>query len=807
MKKKTSIPQRPPLIHWTNTLFIMIGLGWFSISMATAANETFPAGAFIVNMGVVPQTEGNGLKPYGMVYDLLKNYGVNVRWVINESKDKDGTDFIHEGVTYRGGTFIIPANLRTTAVNSAINSWKSQGVVGNTTNTPLTIDVDYVLKVAPKWVLDHKNGSIAAGFFESAGIPATAHGGSSDKNWKEPSELNSCDDIFVMPHADPTWTTHSNLYDWNKDHKGAIWAGCHAVSVLENLKNPANTIQMNFLTSGAPNGATSGLIPYGDHDDPELPFTHVLPGDPASQYMGITDEAHTNGSERVFLPKVGGSWLPSTKMITYASIVKKTTYAPGTAAINVYGRAFGDNTRGQVMYQAGHDIGGNKAENVGAQRIFFNWSFLAIIDKAPQLALSLPPGSSEFVGASAQIQLGAVSVTPGVTYKWTNSCGGTFSNANIANPIFTAPNAITNTPCLITCTVTDACGRETVESKSITVVGPITLSGSVFNDANGLSDLTVNGTKIGQLSSSPSIPLFVNISDAAGTTVASVAVDPAGNYQWTTANYNNEEYTFSLNTIQATVGQPKLPTPSSLTGKDGAVWANIGENMGTGTGSDGTPNGEVKATIANAGIANINFGIEMAPIAGKGNFTATNAKGSAFIDVPLATFTNLAHSSDDTPGNVAKIIITSIPANATAIKINGVTYDSGNPMPINGVEISTDANGLPVSGTTISINPDSDGATTVVIPFMAVDNAGVKSVNKATEGQATVALSDPLQTISGSVFNDTNGLSDLTVNGTKIGNLGTTGTPIALFVNITDATDIIVATIPVDLNTGVYAWT
>ena len=36
--------------------------------------ETLSTGSYIINMGVVPQTEANGLKPYGLVYDLLKNY-------------------------------------------------------------------------------------------------------------------------------------------------------------------------------------------------------------------------------------------------------------------------------------------------------------------------------------------------------------------------------------------------------------------------------------------------------------------------------------------------------------------------------------------------------------------------------------------------------------------------------------------------------------------------------------------------------------------------------------------------------------
>lgn len=41
-----------------------------------AANETIPAGSFIINMGVVPQTVGNGLKPYGLIFQLINTQNV-----------------------------------------------------------------------------------------------------------------------------------------------------------------------------------------------------------------------------------------------------------------------------------------------------------------------------------------------------------------------------------------------------------------------------------------------------------------------------------------------------------------------------------------------------------------------------------------------------------------------------------------------------------------------------------------------------------------------------------------------------------
>ena len=79
-----------------NRIILILSVILFSVSIGAAAqtttNVTIPAGSFIINMGVLPQTVANGLKPYGLVYELLAN-GCPVDWVINGSKVKDGADF------------------------------------------------------------------------------------------------------------------------------------------------------------------------------------------------------------------------------------------------------------------------------------------------------------------------------------------------------------------------------------------------------------------------------------------------------------------------------------------------------------------------------------------------------------------------------------------------------------------------------------------------------------------------------------------------------------------------------------------
>jgi hypothetical protein len=344
-------------------------------SSASATQDTVKVGSFIINMGITPQTVANGLKPYGLLYELLKTHKVPVWWVINPSKTKDGIDFTHNGVNYRGGTFIIPSTYMTADISSVVASWQAQGVIGATAVSPFVVDIFMVLKFAPRWTMDKDNGSIAVGFFNNAGIPSSAYGGSSSLGWKTPAQLDACDDLFVMPHADPTWATHNNLYYWNLNYKGNIWAGCHAVSVIENTTDSIS-VKMNFLT-------TNGMVPFASHGDGALPFSYQNPTDPIMQFMGSLDGATNNGSERQFLPSLTSAWRATTSVGAYASVHPDIpSLSAGKAAATAYGRGFGDTSRGYVMYEGGHNINGGMmtpvADKVAAQRHFSIIVFLQL---------------------------------------------------------------------------------------------------------------------------------------------------------------------------------------------------------------------------------------------------------------------------------------------------------------------------------------------------------------------------------------------------------------------------------------------
>jgi hypothetical protein len=549
--------------YFLSVLFILTG----NLS-AKATTDTLRSGSFIINMGVIPQTIGNGLKPYGLVYNLVKNHNVLVKWVINGAKSKDGIDFTHNGVQYRGGTFIIPFEFRTPAVNAVISAWQAQGVIGNTSASDMILDVTKTIYFAPKWTLDKQNGRIATSYFANAGIPSTAYGGDS-VNWKNPGELNECDDIFVMPHADPTWATHNNLYYWNQVHKGNLWAACHAVSELENLRNPANTIKMNFLT-------TNGMILWSDHRrDATPPYLYRDHGNPIMQFMQVLDNATTIGSEQTYLPKLGSAWRASTTVAVYDnSNIFIPILSPGPPAVVAYGRGFGDPNRGYVMYEAGHDhnINGTVAERVAAQRAFFNYSFFVAVDRYVALATSIS-GLPEVIIGNTTYTL-SFDVPAGLdltnyTVDWSSSSGGSFASTGNKQSInFTTP--ATQGATIVTVSITDGCGREVFTSQGsyVSTVLPtaVQLQGSYVEASNLVqlkwtetNNLSVNHYEIERADNKN---VFKTISlyfpEETGDKVNYVFTDksaPAGYNKYRLKVYNKAKVPAYSNTIKITTGK------------------------------------------------------------------------------------------------------------------------------------------------------------------------------------------------------------------------------------------------------------
>jgi hypothetical protein len=95
--------------------------------------------------------------------------------------------------------------------------------------------------------------------------------------------------------------------------------------------------------------------------------------------------------------------------------------------------------------------------------------------------------------------------------------------------------------------------------------GTVGISGTVFNDVNGLTDNTVNGTGLGNPSSTP---LYANLLDGSNNVVATTTVNPNGTYTFPQANPG----TYSIQSINSTRNSIKSSTCCHLTNKLGNNW-------------------------------------------------------------------------------------------------------------------------------------------------------------------------------------------------------------------------------------------
>jgi hypothetical protein len=430
---------------------------------------SFQTGSCIIDMGVVPQTYNNGMKPYGLLYQLLNVNKIPVYWCVNPNKTfetnlpkVDQADFTVDGITFKGGPFVIPASY-VASVQTVINSWVAQGVVVHYTSTSFSPPVFELLTRIPNVVLDARYGTtIKTDFYDRAGLPNSSYtlGG-------VPTSITNCDDIYVLPHAEPQlWTSlyKDSLLNFI-NNRGWLYSSCKAVSGIENIPG------LNFLSS-------TGLISDSMHVDGTPPYNYSLgrgveansiASDPFTQFVGIVDQATNSGRETIFLPKT--TWRSSTKIAIYDSNFVNNGRSwtnfqannpipyPNTAAILAYGRAFGNSSKGMVLYLAGHDFSTNNiASDVAAARVYANFILRAGVGTSPIVnPVSIPTSAN-----SGQTINLSVSIPPStstiVQTEWSSDLNGVFSSQS-AITTFTPPAVNVATVCTVQFKAKDACGR------------------------------------------------------------------------------------------------------------------------------------------------------------------------------------------------------------------------------------------------------------------------------------------------------------------------------------------------------------
>ena len=429
---------------------------------------TFPTGSYIVDMGDTSSDDAQ-LKPYGLIYDLVLNAKVPVYWVINGSKtSQTGVDLTYNGKGYISGPFVISGDDVDYNVRSMLSKWSGYGVsINGPTQTAVTVDDSRKISSVPRVVLDEKNGKIAKGYLVKSGILRNENA-TDDRVYKEkatPADLDSsCDDIYVMPHAEPTTATHGPLASFNKGG-GYIWAGCHAVSYLESndRKEGVTDRSMFFLST---NGLLIGNKHKGASGKSDAYQVTGAASDPIMQFVGNTFAAHANGAEEIYMPAPGSAWRGTTRVLETDPNQPQVLagMSPGPAAFMAVGPGYGDYRNGMVMYEAGHEFKKNTGADRNAIRAFLNFLILSGVEKSLDMKATIP--SDATAGSTVQASVTVTKGTPPYTYQWQSDCNASFSDPTGSATSITFPN---EGPCHVKVTVKDQCGRATFDTRLVDV--------------------------------------------------------------------------------------------------------------------------------------------------------------------------------------------------------------------------------------------------------------------------------------------------------------------------------------------------
>lgn len=361
-----------------------------------------------------------------------------------------------------------------------------------------------------------------------------------------------------------------------------------------------------------------------------------------------------------------------------------------------------------------------------------------------------------------------------ITINGTNYTSATFPVGGVVVPTNTSgqpAQAITVDPVdglvsvVIPYAAIDNAGKEDPTPGSVTLpFSNLSISGNVFNDANGLTNGNVDGTGIGAASGSQ---LYANLLDATGTTVvASVPVNPDGTYSFYGVTPNTN-YTVQLSTNQGTPGSP-APVKALPAG-----WVNTGEDCCDNIGSDGTVNGLVNVSVLNTDVINANFGIDRQPDGT--NITATpQLNPGGVIQVPVPPLVG-SDPEDGTLGSGSTVRIDVLPTNAT-LYYNGVAVTAG--------QVITNYNPA-----LLTIDPDPNtAAQPALLATFQYSFADAAGVFDPVPNTVNMQFLQPVA-ITGTVFDDVDGSANNTfVNiqtGTEAGTNASSQLYAYLYDNIT----------------------
>jgi Secretion system C-terminal sorting domain len=295
-------------VNWkTFILILFIGIGSSlksqDIPGATANLQTAPAGSIVIAMdntnqatSVINTATGTylfNLKAYGLV-TLFRNAGINVRWIINTGKVKDGIDFsgtaerifptyvAAQTLDFRAGPFVIyPSD--TLGVEYLIQ-WFNY-TLPDSCKTKIyrltadaTVDVRYTLSTPPRIALVHDSCDIHRNFLQMASTPTVNY----DCLSNAAGLILGCYTIVTEPHIasnELDTYTRDSIYNFVVQAGGNFLGECEGIPTFEALSRYQSSSGVVIEPTGG--GGINNLNNFNNnvyYDNPDMAF---------AQYQGI----------------------------------------------------------------------------------------------------------------------------------------------------------------------------------------------------------------------------------------------------------------------------------------------------------------------------------------------------------------------------------------------------------------------------------------------------------------------------------------------------------------------------------------
>lgn len=298
-------------------------------------------------------------------------------------------------------------------------------------------------------------------------------------------------------------------------------------------------------------------------------------------------------------------------------------------------------------------------------------------------------------------------------YVWTPSTG--LSDPYTANPAVT-----TGFGQAYSVTITDnvsQCQRVATVNVAIKpeieCYPPVTLSGNIFHDANGIRDLTVNSTSAAPLPTG----LYVTLVDSGNNMVNTVPVGASGSFNFGVVPVG--QYRIVLHQTGTGSLVPNLP----------AGWLFMGENLGAGTGSDSAQTGIlIDVSVLASNVINANFGIQQPPVSDPKTYTIDIPATNQFISLDgthVSTGPGTSSPGQMTGSDPEEGILNGADSNRTVIITAAPNYGE---LWYNGQQLMAGEKIINYDPSLMSLKITDTTNNTVSFQYAYLDGANVQSV-------------------------------------------------------------------------------